>query len=400
MTKTTQTDRRGDLATNRDGARPITVRPGESPPPGAIEIRPQIWMSPEFSPPSILDYHPRSTLVTSARSIAAAQYPVIDFHAHALAQLNTAESRTALQAALDAANVRLIVCADNLSGERLKRALALVRQSNSLTRRVLFLAGIDFDLVGPGWAEKAIAQLRDDIDAGAVGVGEIRKAVGLTATKADGSRLRIDDAQLDPIWDECARLQIPVFLHTADPQAFFDPLDWNNERWLELALFGDRRHNQEGLPSFEDLITERNNLFRGHPGTIFVAAHLGWHANDFGRLGELLDKMPNVYADIGAVLHDIGRQPRAARDFFIKYQDRVLFGKDSSPMEGYSTYWRVLETCDEYFDHYRAYHAFWKLYGIDLPSAVLQKLYFRNALNITRGLPRDAWPERVDEAVV
>ena len=177
--------------------------------------------------------------------------------------------------------------------------------------RVRVLAGIDFRNVGPGWAQKAIAQLDADVAAGAVGVGEISKSLGLSIRKPDGSRLRIDDPELDPIWEECARLKLPVFIHTADPEEFFRPIDYNNERWLELALFPDRRYPQDRFPSFEELMTERDNMFRRHPRTTFVAAHMGWIANDLQRLGKLLDEMPNVYTEVGAVLYDIGRQPRA-----------------------------------------------------------------------------------------
>ena len=123
-----------------------------------------------------------------------------------------------------------------------------------------------------------------------------------------------------------------------------------------------------------------------------MTAHLGWQANDLGRLGKLLTEMPNVYTEVGAVLYDIGRQPRVAHDFFIKFQDRILFGKDSFQPEEYPYYWRVFETRDDYFEYYRGYHAFWKLYGIDLPDATLKKVYFQNALKITPGLPQSGWP--------
>ena len=136
-----------------------------------------------------------------------------------------------------------------------------------------------------------------------------------------------------------------MFIHTADPQEFFQPIDYHNERWLELSLFArSPLSGRASIPRFEELMTERDNLFRKHPKTTFVAAHMGWHANDLARLGKMLDEMPNVYTEVGAVLYDIGRQPRAAHDFFVKYQDRILFGKDSFQPEEYPYYWRVFET--------------------------------------------------------
>jgi predicted TIM-barrel fold metal-dependent hydrolase len=148
-----------------------------------------------------------------------------------------------------------------------------------------------------------------------------------------------------------------------------------------------------GYPTIEELFTERDHLFRSHPKTKFIAAHLGWHGNDLGRLGRMFDQMPNVSAELGAVLYDLGRQPRAAREFFIKYQDRLIFGKDTFEPSEFPYYWRVFETADEYFDYYRNYHAFWKLYGLDLPDQVLKKIYYQNAVRVTPGLPQAGWPK-------
>jgi predicted TIM-barrel fold metal-dependent hydrolase len=287
----------------------------------------------------------------------------------------------------------MMVAADNMSGDRLKNAMAVINASPKAKDRVRVLAGIDFRNVGPGWAEKAVAQLEADVAAGAVGVGEIGKGFGLSTKKADGSRLKLDDPDLDPIWDACARLKLPVFIHTADPQEFFEPIDYSNERWLELSLFPDRRYPADRFPRFEEVMAERDNLFRKHPKTTFIAAHMGWHANNLGRLAKMMDEMPNVYTEVGAVLYDIGRQPRGAHDFFVKYQDRVLFGKDSFQPEEYPYYWRVFETRDDYFDYYRGYHAFWKLYGIDLPDTVLKKVYYQNALRLASRLPQTGWPK-------
>ena len=374
------------------GSRGTQIKPGESCPPGTTEIRPRNCLGPEAPAPSILDYRPKSTLVTPEHLVKTAKYPAIDYHGHPQGLLGSEDGVNSLVAWLDSLNVRMMVAADNMSGERLQRAMAVINASPKAKDRVRVLAGINFRDVGPGWAEKAVAQLEADVAAGAVGVGEIGKGFGLSIKKADGTRLKLDDPDLDPIWDACARLKLPVFIHTADPQEFFQPIDYSNERWLELSLFPERRYPQDRFPSFEELMTERDNLFRKHPKTTFVAAHMGWHANDLGRLGKMLTEMPNVYTEVGAVLYDIGRQPRGAHDFFVKYQDRVLFGKDSFQPEEYPYYWRVFETRDDYFDYYRGYHAFWKLYGIDLPDSVLKKVYYQNALRITSRLPQTGWP--------
>ncbi|MGK2961816.1 MAG: amidohydrolase family protein [Gemmatimonadaceae bacterium] len=358
-------------------------------PPGTTEIRPGSCRAPEAPAPSILEYRPRSTLVTGANMVPRAKFPAIDYHGHPRDMIQSAEGLERLGAALDSLNIQLMVAADNLSGERLESALTAIRSSAKMKDRVRVLAGVNFRNVGPGWAAAAVRQLEADIAAGAVGLGEVSKGLGLSILKADSTRLAIDDPDLDPLWEACARLGIPVFIHTADPQEFFRPVvDYTNERWLELALFPGRRYPPEQFPAFEKLIAERDNLFRRHPRTTFITAHMGWHANDLGRLGRLLDEFPNVFTEVGAVLYDIGRQPRAAHDFFVKYQDRILFGKDSFQPGEYQYYWRVFETRDDYFDYYRDYHASWKLYGIDLPDSVLKKVYYENAQRITRGIPR------------
>lgn len=371
----------------------VQIAPGGECPPGTTEVRPGRCQAPELPPPSILDYRPRSTLVAPAHPVPRAKYPAIDYHGHPQGFLGSTETLRNLGSLLDSLNVRVMVVANNISGEALKNTLRVVNETPGMGDRIKILTGVDFRGVGPGWAEKAVAQLEADVAAGAVGIGEIGKGLGLSTKKADGSRLRLDDPELDVIWAAAARLKIPIFIHTADPQEFWQSIDYRNERWLELALFPNRRYPAEEFPGFEELMTERDNMLRRNPKTTFVIAHLGWHANDLGRLGKLLDELPNLHTEVGAVLYDIGRQPRAARDFFIKYQDRILFGKDSFQPNEYPYYWRVFETRDDYFDYYRGYHAFWKLYGIDLPDQVLKKVYYQNALRITPELPQKGWPK-------
>ena len=360
---------------------------------GTPGARPGSGREPEFPIPDIREYKPESTLVVPQHPVPKARFPAIDFHGHP-PQLTSPEALASVVKALDDLNVRrMVVNNPQLRGDALKQWIG-VANASPYADRFIYFTSIGFGReIGPGFGKAAAEQLEADTNAGAKGIQEIAKSFGITVKKADGSRLQLDDPELDPIWETAARLNIPVFIHTADPQKFWDPIDYTNERWLELALFRDRRYQDPAFPRFETLMAERDRLFKKHSKTTFVTAHLGWHANDLARLGRMFDEMPNVYSEIGAVLYDIGRQPRFAHDFFVKYQDRILFGKDNYQPDEYPYYWRVLETNDEYFDYYRDYHAFWKLYGIALPDDVLRKLYFENALKIIPGLSRSGFPQ-------
>jgi predicted TIM-barrel fold metal-dependent hydrolase len=359
--------------------------------PGRARPRPGESRQPEFPPPTIVEYHPRSTLLVPAHLVPRARYPVIDIHGHPPALLSD-EAINRVGAAMDSLNLQVMVNANGSSGDRLVSQIAAVKASRYRDRFVMFTT-LDLRVVGPGSGATIAAQLEADVKAGAVGVGEIGKGFGLRARKTDGTRLHLDDPELDPVWEAAARLKIPVFIHVGDPAEFFEPIDYHNERWLELSLYPDRRYQDRSrYPSFEELMGERERLFARHPRTIWVLAHLGWHANDLARLGRMLDSFPNLYSEVGAVLYDLGRQPRTARAFLIKYQDRILFGKDAFQPDEYPYYWRVFETEDEYFDYYRDYHAFWKMYGLGLPDSVLRKVYYQNALKIVPGVPRSAFP--------
>jgi len=358
--------------------------------PGVPRGRPGAGRTPEFPPPSIIDYKPRNTLEVPEHPVPRARFPVIDIHSHQPTPI-TPEQFDRVVAGMDANNLRILVNLSGGSGDRLRQGLDAVAKSPHRDRMVLF-ANVNFEGVGtPGWSTKAAAQLESDIKAGARGL-KIFKDLGLRLRKADGSRLTVDDPELDPIWAACGRLGVPVLIHTAEPQEFFEPIDFQNERWLELALFRDRRYPAGEFPRFEDLLAERDRMFRKHPRTRFIAAHFAYRGNDLAKAQQLLGTMPNVHLEVAAILAELGRQPRTAHDFFVKNQDLVLFGKDSFQPDEFPYYWRTFETRDEYFDYYRDYHAFWKLYGMDLPDEVLKKLYYRNALAVVPGLPKDGWP--------
>ena len=356
--------------------------------PGQIRPRPGTGLEPEFPAPKITDYKPKSMLVVPQHPVARAKFPVVDIHGHPPALVTPQAIQTVLDA-MNQLNVRVMVQASGASGDRLTQQLDAIAASGHKDRFAVFTS-VDWRSIGPGFGARAARQLEADVKAGAVGLGEIGKGLGMDIRNPDGTRLKLDDPELDPVWAMAGTLNIPVFIHTAEPPAFFEPLDYNNERWLELALFRGRRH-QEGV-RFDELMAERDRMVKKHPKTTFILAHMGWHANDLARLGKMFDTMPNAYTEVGAILYDIGRQPRFAREFFIKYQDRILFGKDSFQPDEYPYYWRVFETADDYFDYYRDYHAFWKLYGIDLPDPVLKKLYYKNALKLVPGLGKAGFP--------
>jgi predicted TIM-barrel fold metal-dependent hydrolase len=370
------------------GGRAIPITPGDECPPGTTLVRIGQCQAPEWPAPSIVDYRPRSTLVVDEHPVPRAKFPVVDIHSHTGP---TPPSIEQLVREMDALNIRVL---NNLSGgygAELKQRVDYIRSTKHADRFTVFANGLNgFRDVEPGYGRQAAAQLEEDVRNGAIGF-KIFKPTGMDTLKKDGSRLKINDPELAPLWETAARLNVPVLIHTAEPQEFFNQPDLHNERWLELALFPDRRQYLNRNVTFELLMAERNDLFRKHPKTRFIAAHFGWHANDLALAGTLLDEHPNVVVELAAILYDLGRQPRAAHNFFVKYQDRILFGKDTYAAPEFPYYWRVLETTDEYFDYYRDYHAFWKLYGLGLPDAVLRKVYYQNALRVTPGLPQHGW---------
>ncbi len=332
---------------------------------------------------TIVDYEPRNTLVVPENLLTRAKFPFVDIHGHQRATRMSAADVDRLVAEMDELNMAVMV---NLSGGSGVSLVDGLERMAGHPGRFVFFANINFFGVGePGWGEAAAAQLEEDVRNGAAGL-KIFKGLGMSDRDTDGNRIPVDDPRLAPVWDKAGELGIPVLIHTADPAEFWQPHDRYNERWLELRLRPRRIRPPDRFPSFEQIIGEQHNLFRNHPNTNFIAAHLGWLGHDLGRLGKLLDEIPNMYVGLGAVVYELGRQPRFARQWLIEYQDRVLMGKDSYNKEEFHTYFRVFETADDYFDYYRRYHAFWQMYGLDLPDEVLRKIYYANALRLVPGM--------------
>jgi predicted TIM-barrel fold metal-dependent hydrolase len=333
---------------------------------------------------SVDEYAPRSSLQVPAHPTPRARFPFIDAHGHQT-RLQTDADVDALVREMDALNMRAMVNLSGGSGERLAQTVRLM--TSRYPGRFVVFANIDFRGVGePGWTERAVAQLEQDVRVNGARGLKIFKNLGMDLHDASGKRVPVDDARLAPIWEKCADLHIPVMIHSGEPEPFFQPMDRFNERWLELKVHPERARPADRYPPFEQIMGEQRRLFQSHPRTTFIAAHLAWRGNDLAALGALLDALPNVYTEVGAVAHELGRQPRAARAFLIRYQDRVMMGKDAYSPPEYGAYFRIFETADEYFDWIRPYAGGWKLYGLDLPDEVLRKVYSENALRIYPGL--------------
>ncbi|HUP45320.1 MAG TPA: amidohydrolase family protein [Thermoanaerobaculia bacterium] len=339
---------------------------------------------------SIEEYDPRSTLVVPEHPRSRAKFPFIDVHSHQRRD-TTAENARQLVEAMDRINMAVMVNLSGGSGEPLVQSIAALGGRHP--KRFVTFANVDLRGIDePGFGERAARQLEEDVKNGAAGL-KIYKNLGMTLTDASGKRVPTDDPRLDPIWRKAGELGIPVLIHTGEPAAFWQPVDKHNERWLELTQFPARRRTDPQYVSFDQTMREQHNLFRRHPRTRFITAHLGWYGHDLAFLGKLLDELPNVYTELGAVLYELGRQPRTARAFLIRYQDRVLMGKDIWNADEFATYFRVLETEDEYFDYYRKRHAFWKMYGLGLADEVLKKIYYRNALKLIPAIDKGQFPE-------
>ncbi len=331
------------------------------------------------------DWEPKSMLVTKTTIVEKPRFPVTDIHNHLGGgkQTLTPERVQKYLTEMDEAGVRTVVNLDGGWGDRLQETLAALDQAHP--GRFATFALVNFDGIDEeGWTAREVQRLEAGFKMGARGL-KIPKTLGLRYKYKDGQIMPVDDAKLDPIWETCGKHHKPVVIHVSDPAAFFTPLDRFNERWHELnanphwLFFGPQ------YPARQEILDQLHRAIAKHPQTTFVNTHFGNNAEDLKAVGEQLDKYPNMYVDFDARISELGRQPYSARKFFIKYQDRILFGTDTTPRrDAFRIYYRFLETDDEYFDCAASHHlqGFWRIYGIFLPDDVLEKIYYKNAEKI------------------
>jgi predicted TIM-barrel fold metal-dependent hydrolase len=331
------------------------------------------------------DWQPKSMMVTKQTNVDKPMFPVVDDHNHLGTgkAFLTPERVAHYLAEMDAAGMRTVVDLDGMWGQDLKETLDAL--DNAHPGRFLTFAQINFDgLDDADWSQREAKRLEESFKAGAKGL-KFHKDLGLGVRHKDGTLLKVDDPKMDPIIEVCAKYQRPIMIHTADPAAFFTPLDRFNERWHELNTHPNWLFYGKDFPPQKQLLDQFIRLVAKHPKATFIGAHFGNNAEDVVMVAKWLDTYPNLYVDIDARISELGRQPYTARKFLLKYQDRVMFGTDTPPdREAYRIYYRFLETDDEYFDCAKSHHlqGFWMIYGVFLPKDVLEKIYYKNAERI------------------
>ena len=331
------------------------------------------------------DFDPQPMLHAAVHEVPRAKFPVIDVHNH----VNDAGGvhgeeipPSEVVERMDRANVRTVVILTGMWGGKLQAVLD--RMVKPYPGRFMVFAQMDWSKIDdPDFSAEMVAQLDDAVRRGARGL-KVLKDLGLGVRDKTGKLIAIDDPRLDPVWEECGRLGIPVAIHTSDPEAFFAPVDGRNERYEELLENPSWSFAGPQFPSKAALLAERNHVFESHPHTTFIALHVANWPENLDAVSAWLEQYPNMYVEFGARQAELGRQPGRARRFFLDYQDRIMFGTDAEPEEAmYASYFRWLETTDEYFPYW-GYpgQGRWEIYGMGLPDGVLEKVYHLNAEKI------------------
>ncbi len=326
---------------------------------------------------AVSDFAPRAMLNTAVHEVRTPRFPAIDCHNH----LDSLEPDEVL-AIMDECGIEHVV---NITMKLGDEALSVMRKyADASPRRFSTIGWMDWTgLDQPGFVQKSVDYLERLVERGAVGF-KIWKDLGLTLRDARSELVRVDDERLDPVYDKARELDIPVMFHTADPAAFFEPLDRFNERYEELAAHPDWSFYGAEF-SKRQLLEQRNCVFARHPQTRFIGAHVGESPEDLGFVAAMLERFPNVMVDMSSRVAELGRQPYSAREFFLKFADRIFFGTDLLPdITMYRLHYRFFETADEYFDYpsHASRQGRWMVYGIFLPDDVLRKVYRENSLRV------------------
>jgi uncharacterized protein len=327
------------------------------------------------------DFKPVSNLHAAEHKVDRAKYYVIDMHNHVNDAQGIEEPMPPKRVVevMDNTNVKTVVILTGMWGEKLQHVIDTMVKP--YPGRFIVFSQVDWSKIDDSnFSAEMVAQLDDAVRRGARGL-KILKDFGLGVRDKTGRLVAVDDPRMDPVWEECGRLGIPVSLHVTDPEAFFKPIDNTNERYEELIEHPDWSFYGPQFPSKFSILEARDRVIARHPHTTFIALHVANWPENLDYVSAELDRYPNMMTEFGAREAELGRQPRRARDFFLKYQDRIMFGTDNGMEEEmYRNHFRWLETADEYFDYW-GYpgQGRWKIYGMELPDPVLEKIYHLNA---------------------
>jgi predicted TIM-barrel fold metal-dependent hydrolase len=327
------------------------------------------------------DWDPKPMVHLKAHEVPKAKFYVIDIHNHVNDPGGVhGEDVPAAEVVkgMDRANVRKVVILTGMWGEKLQSVLD--KMVKPYPDRFVVFAQMDWSKIDdPNFSAEMVAQLDDAVKRGARGL-KVLKDWGLGVKDKSGKLVAIDDPRMDPVWEECGKLKIPVAIHSTDPEAFFTPTDKYNERYEELMHNPSWSFYGPGIPDKQTLLEQRNHVFAKHPNTTFIALHIANWPENLDAVSNWLKKYPNMYVEFGAREAEMGREPRRAAKFFEEFQDRILFGTDAEPVpEMYANYFRWLETDDEYFPYW-GYpgQGRWMIYGLALPDKILEKVYHGN----------------------
>ena len=348
------------------------------------------------------NFRPEQQLSAPQHQLTHAAFPVIDVHTHFHYKLrDSVQALDDFVALMDRNRVAVCVSLDGKLGGQLQRHMKFLWSRHK--DRFAIFANVNWQgdapednpslwpCHQPGFAERTAEQLERAAEQGISGL-KVFKSFGLKYRNPDGTLIEIDDRRWDPIWAKCGELGLPVIIHTGDPAAFFEPIDETNERWEELSRHPDWSFYGDEYPSRKELLNARNRVIARHPDTQFIGAHIANNPENLAEVARWLDRYPNLWIEPASRIGELGRQPFTARDFLIRYQDRLLFGTDGPwPERRYNLYWRFFETRDESFPYSEKVpppQGMWQIYGVDLPPRVLKKLYHENAVQLIPGIEK------------
>ena len=339
------------------------------------------------------DWDPAPQVRSTRTEVIQPAVPCIDLHNHLGRWLSPTgdwlvQDVPALLGLMDDHDVELVVNLDGRWGDEL--AANLDRYDRAHPGRFASFAHLDLRvLLGDDPTAALLAQLDAAARQGARGL-KVWKDLGLTVRDGAGALVLPDDPRLLPVFARAGELGLPVLIHTADPVAFFEPLDGHNERLDELAESPDWWFGGPGMPTFDRLVGALEAVLAATPDTTIVGAHVGCYPENLAWVDRMLTEHPQFHVDIGGRIAELGRTPRAFARLVADHPRQVLFGTDSYPpsAEGFEQAFRFVESDDESYPYAPGCtpppQGRWLVSAAALPEHLLPDFYAGNAARLLR----------------